>query len=160
MAKKDPNTNSQNDVEKLAFYFQKIMRALHKYARDILLELNFSLPHYYALSLLGKAEKGKKYRMSDLKEDLAITGAYATGIADYLIEKKLARRGRWGGDRRVVMIEITDEGKSFLKEIKNRRKKFLSGLLNRIKQEDIKRILESLDILYSAVLKYSEKKDA
>jgi DNA-binding MarR family transcriptional regulator len=59
-----------------------------------------------------------------------------------------------------VMIEITDEGKSFLKEIKNRRKKFLSGLLNRIKQEDIKRILESLDILYSAVLKYSEKKDA
>lgn len=159
MSKKEQNTSSQQSVEKLAFYLQKIMRVFHKRARDILIKQNFSLPLFYALSLLGRAKKDEKYRMSDLKKDLAITGAYATGIADYLVEKKMARRGRWGDDRRVVMIEITDKGKDFLSRIQKRRREFLADLLKLIKQEDIEKILESLDILYSAVLKYDEKKD-
>lgn len=157
MMKKDQIMGFQDDIEKFAFYFQKIMRFFHKSAIDALLDFNLSLPKYYALSLLEKAGKDKKYRMNDLKKDLTKTGAYATGIADYLIEKKLDRRGRWGDDRRLVMFEIVDEGKSVLKKINKRSRKFVSKLFNPINQEDIKRILESADIVYSAILKHRDR---
>jgi len=96
---------NQSSPEKLGHLLQKIMKVLHARGRKTLMEEELTLPQYYALSLLSK--KGF-WKMSDLKEKLFITGAGATGIADHLVKKGLAKRSRSDQDRRIVNIEITD----------------------------------------------------
>lgn len=49
--------------------------------------------------------------MSKLASDLGIGMSTATGIADRLVERKLASRKRNHGDRRVVRITLTEKGK-------------------------------------------------
>ena len=69
--------NEQDSLDQLAIRIRKIMRVLHAHGRKALIELGLTLPHYYALSIL---EKSEQHKMSDLKKELAITGAFATVI--------------------------------------------------------------------------------
>jgi len=122
----------QNSSEKLGFLLQKIMKILHAQGRKVLTEEKLTFPQYYALSLLSK--KGF-WKMSDLKEKLFITGAGATGIADHLVKKGLAKRTRSDQDRRIVNIEITDRGKNIIERVLRQRRDYLASILKKIGQK-------------------------
>ena len=155
MRRERSSMNNRNSLDEFALQMQKIMKALHNHGRETLMELGFSFPQYYGLSLLGK---GGEYEMSALKNDLAITGAFATAIADQLVEKGLAKRGRWATDRRVVNIVITDKGKKSLRLIRKKRNEFLSLFFNKIEGKDKKVIISALTRLSSAISELEQEK--
>ena len=134
---------NQSSPEKLGHLLQKIMKVLHARGRKTLMEEELTLPQYYALSLLSK--KGF-WKMSDLKEKLFITGAGATGIADHLVKKGLAKRSRSDQDRRIVNIEITDKGKRVIERVLRQRRDYLASILKKIGQKRKELLIKGLEI--------------
>jgi len=133
----------QNSSEKLGLLLQKIMKILHAQGRKALMEEKLTFPQYYALSLLSK--KGF-WMMSDLKKELFITGAGATGIADHLVKKGLAKRTRSDQDRRVISIEITDKGAKIIDRVLRQRRDYLASILKRIGQKKKDLLIKGLEV--------------
>ena len=139
----------QNDVELISSYVRQIIRNMRAHGRKILSKENLTFPQYYTLTLLAKEEECS---MDSLKNDLAISGAVATKVMDHLVEKKLADRGRWSEDRRVVNIIITDKGKKLLDSIDKKRISFYTSVLRKMKEIDKKQVIKGLKILSEALL--------
>ncbi len=89
--------------------------------------------------------------MSDLKEKLFITGAGATGIADHLVKKGLAKRTRSKQDRRVVNIEITDKGKNIIERVFRQRRDYLASVLKKIEPDKKDLLIKGVEIFASVL---------
>jgi len=148
MKREEKNMKTQNSSEKLGFLLQKIMRVLHTQGRKVLAEERLTFPQYYALSLLSK--KGF-WKMSDLKKELFITGAGATGIANHLIKKGLAQRQRSNDDRRVVNIEITDKGTKIIDKVLRQRRDYLASVLKKIEPDKKDLLIKGVEIFASVL---------
>lgn len=135
--------NSQDSAEKIGFLLQKTIKTLHTQGKKALMQENLTFPQYYALSLLNK---NSLYRMSILKKELAITGAGATGIADQLVKRGLAKRQRLEEDRRVVNIEITEKGKKLINRVLRRRKDYIASVLKGVEAKKKDLLLKGLEI--------------
>ena len=61
-------------------------------------------------------------KVSYLAERLSITNGGVTGISDRLIELGYVRRNRSSEDRRVVLLELSDEGRAVVENISKVRK--------------------------------------
>jgi len=138
----------QNSSEKLGFLLQKIMKILHAQGKKVLTEENLTFPQYYALSLLSK---NGFWKMSDLKEKLFITGAGATGIADYLVKKGLAQRQRSNDDRRAVNIRITDKGAKIIERALRQRRDYLASGLKKIEPDKKDLLIKGVEIFASVL---------
>jgi len=138
----------QDSPEKLGFLLQKIMKILHAQGREALVEENVTFPQYYALSLLSRK---KLYKMGDLKKELFITGAGATGIANHLIKKGLAQRQRSNDDRRVVNIEITDKGTKIIDKVLRQRRDYLASVLKKIEPDKKDLLIKGVEIFASVL---------
>ena len=149
MQKEGKNMKKQNDVEQISSYVRQIIRNMRTYGRKLLAKENLTFPQYYTLTLLAGKEK---CNMDSLKNDLATSGAVATKVMDHLVEKKLADRGKWSEDRRVVNIVITDKGKKLLDFIDKKRISFYTSILGKMKEVDKKQIIKGLKILTEALL--------
>ncbi len=139
----------QNDVEQISFYVRQVIRNMRTYGRKILSKENLTFPQYYTLTLLAKEEECS---MDSLKNDLATSGAVATKVMDHLVEKKLADRGKWSEDRRVVNIVITDKGEKLLDSVDKERISFYTSIFGEMKGSDKKQVLKGLKILSEALL--------
>jgi len=148
MKSEGKNTKSQDSLEEISFLIQKIIKSLQTRGRRALMEEGLTFPQYYALSLLNK---GSQYKMSMLKKELAITGAGATGIADRLIKRGLAKRERSNKDRRIVNIKITDKGKKIIKRMIRRRENYLASALKKIDAEKKDSLMKGLEIFVSII---------
>ena len=148
MEREEKGMKKQNSPEKLGFLLQRIMKILRAQGRKVLAEENLTFPQYYALSLLSK--KGF-WKMSDLKEKLFITGAGATGIADHLVKKGLAKRTRSEQDRRVVNIEITDKGAKIIERALRQRRDYLASVLKKIEPDKKDLLIKGVEIFASVL---------
>lgn len=105
-----------------------------------------SKPELLALEAISKEEG---LMMSDIGRRLDITLSTATGIIDRLIDKKLVKRERNGGDRRVVRVLLTDKGRKANKAYQDQKKEIfgrISDVLDPKEQEKLITILEKIAI--------------
>lgn len=79
--------------------------------------------------VLGLLENGPQ-RMSDIAERAHTSQASATGIISRLEERGFVVRIRPEGDRRVVLVDITDEGRAAAKAAHQQTATRLRALLN------------------------------
>ncbi len=133
------NSISQTqDYLKFSDLLQRLTRNLHIGAYQYALSQKLSLSECQVLFLL---QDGKPVNMKTIKEAMAITGTFATNIADRLVKHKLITRQRNPKDRRKVTITLTEEGKQYLIRLEASRKRFWESLFSGLKQED-KAIME------------------
>ena len=85
-----------------------------------------TLPQYRALVVL--AARGPQ-GTADLAAALAVNPSTATRMCDRLIRKGLVRRHRQAGDRRMVRITLTAEGRDLVAEVTRLRRAELARLL-------------------------------
>lgn len=100
------------------------------------------MTHGRMLTIL--AESGPQ-KASSLAEQLLITCGGVTGIADRLIELGYVKRTRGEADRRVVMLDITDEGKKTVEMIETVRIKMMHKLFDGMAAEEMERALDIFD---------------
>lgn len=127
--------------EELATLFEMFWILNKRWAQ----EWNASCEHGYSVTqalALEMLEAEGRLMASHLAISLSLSTGGITGIIDKLVKDQLVQRTGQKGDRRVVYLEITEQGRELLKVLRNQRielmKKFLAPLSKMEMQELLK----------------------
>ncbi len=123
---------------------QDLMRRLDEAFRQVRRQINSEWNTYnvhglgmtHGRMLIILAQSGPQ-KASALAELLLITSGGVTGIADRLIELGYVKRERGEKDRRVVMLEITEEGLKNVNLIETVKAKLMHRLFRGMSIEDM-----------------------
>jgi DNA-binding MarR family transcriptional regulator len=80
--------------------------------------------------------------MSMLARRICLSLSGVTGLIDRLVEKKLVCRDRSLEDRRVVKVELTDEGRELHSAVVDSQVRFASGLLKTLSPSEQDELLK------------------
>ncbi len=135
----------ENTVElvEILFKISRRMKQEMSYTNDL---IHLSVLQIQTLILLSQ---NIKISMSDIADHFRMELSSATSLLNKLYDMKLVERNTDQDDRRLVLITLTNEGKTLLKQaVCERRKKiekFLS-YLSKNEKTDLLDILKMLDI--------------
>jgi MarR family transcriptional regulator, organic hydroperoxide resistance regulator len=96
-------------------------------------DLALSKQEVFALMLL---ERRGEIIMSKIACYVNVSMSTATGIVDRLVKNGYLERSRSDSDRRVVMIRLTEKGKSLAGQIKNLGTRYLETVSNALTEEE------------------------
>lgn len=135
------------------FLSQAIMSALKKYNK---MESSKYLYRSYKLSIaeiqyILSIQPDRKITMTDLAKSVSVLLSTATAMVDKLIKRGLVQRTRDEGDRRVVFIELSEEGKKVCNSILETRKLILEKLFSALNDTEQKLMFELLTKLYKKI---------
>ena len=88
--------------------------------------------------------------LTELAETMSVSAASLSRTITVLEERGWAVRERSEEDRRVVQINITADGHQILADIEKRTEDFLTDTLNHLSDDDLRKLMEGLDILIGA----------
>jgi DNA-binding MarR family transcriptional regulator len=108
---------------------------------------SISLVH---LSVLTALEAEGPISMSRLAEALDVADASATGIVDRMEKRGLVKRRHDTDDRRVVLVDLTDDGRRVFSEMADRRREGLARVLAELSPEEITALLTGMRAIHSA----------
>jgi DNA-binding MarR family transcriptional regulator len=89
-------------------------------------------------------------RMSELSSALDISVANATGIVTRMEERGLLERTRDAGDRRVVNVTLTADGRQMLDDMNQRRREFFTSLLSRLSVDELTQLRNGMRAMFRA----------
>jgi DNA-binding MarR family transcriptional regulator len=93
------------------------------------LDADVTLPQFRALVVL--AARGPQ-RAADVAAELRVNPSTGTRMCDRLVRKRLVRRTRIAGDRRVVRLTLTPAGRALVEEVTRRRRQELARIVSAI----------------------------
>ncbi|MFI5346642.1 MAG: MarR family winged helix-turn-helix transcriptional regulator [Elusimicrobiota bacterium] len=105
------------------------------------LDESLSKQEICVLRALGRHER---CIMSAIAGAIRLSLSSATGLIDRLVEKKLVRRDRSHEDRRVVQVELTDEGRELHEAALEAQVRFVRGGLKALSPEEQDELLALL----------------
>jgi DNA-binding MarR family transcriptional regulator len=111
------------------------------------LELEMSTPQFKALLLISE-EEGT--RMRDLARKMGGSFSNATVLVDRLVERGLVERLAEPQDRRVVLVRVSEEGRSLIEQLVTSWRTLSASLLEALDPEDLAKVREALRILLKA----------
>lgn len=104
---------------------------------------DLTVPQFHTLLHLSHCPNDCK--MSDLARATQQSAASLTGVVDRLIEKQMVARSRPNGDRRQVMVSITQRGENLLKDIKQARSNEMRAALAQFDADDMRELRRLLN---------------
>lgn len=122
----------------------RMARAQRRRFREVLAPWDLSPHHARALRVVSERDG---MRLSDLAAALHIAPRSATEVVDGLQERGLVERTPDPGDRRAVLLRVTDEGRRIRAEIEAARTADAARLFGRLPPADraeLARILRTL----------------
>lgn len=109
--------------------------------------------HFHIMHIVADA---KSIRTTEIAKKLAIRKSNLTPLINKLMEKNFIVRVKDEDDRRVIYIELTQEGNVFLKEKKAILEKEVEERLAELTDEDQKKLQEAVLNLDSVLSKLTE----
>ena len=88
------------------------------------------------IRVLRAAGRQECCTMSGLADAICLSLSSATGLIDRLVGKKLIKRDRSSEDRRVVQVELTEQGRELHEETMEGPVEFARGLLKGLNAEE------------------------
>jgi MarR family transcriptional regulator, 2-MHQ and catechol-resistance regulon repressor len=130
----------RKDTRELVVHIRRSRVVYTRYMMRDLEKVGLSMAQYTALAILE--EKGV-LTMSAISEDLGVTMGAGTNIIDKLIRGGHASRERITGDRRVVAVRITDQGRKVLEQVVTWAAEYLAFYLAKMSPEERKTFVRS-----------------
>lgn len=90
------------------------------------------------------------HTLTELADAMSVSAASLSRTITVLEERGWVERERSEEDRRVVKIDITNEGHQVLADIEQRTEDFLTDTLARLSDDDLDKLMDGLDILIGA----------
>ena len=120
---------------------------------QLLAEERFDLtvPQFHTLMHLSHCPG--ECKMSDLARSTHQSAASLTGVVDRLLEKRLVARDRPEGDRRQVVVSVTERGRVLLHAVKQSRRVEIQAALSHIQPAEINELLRLLDAVLAGMLR-------
>ena len=143
---KDNNNNHSADNIEFEIFstLRKIIKAVDIYS--IRLKENHGINSSQLSCLLALGDF-HPISLTSLSKKVSLSPSMMTGIIDQLEKKELAKRVRDSSDRRIILIELTEEGKETIENAPpSFQKKFMEGLdlFNNRKKNEINENLSDL----------------
>jgi len=111
---------------------------------------DLTVPQFHTLLHLNYCNG--ECKMSDLARSTHQSAASLTGVVDRLLEKQLVERGRPEGDRRQVVVSVTERGQALLHTIKDARRAETRMALARMRPADLRELQRLLDVMLEGML--------
>ncbi|WP_168121687.1 MarR family transcriptional regulator [Paenibacillus sp. HB172176] len=132
----------------------KLMRLLDESFREVRKQIHAEWNRYnvhglgmtHAKMLIILAEEGEQ-NVSYMAERLSITNGGVTGISDRLIDLGYMIRDRSSADRRVVLLRLTEEGRTVVENIRQVRKSVMMKLYRGMSLEHMQLALELFNLM-------------
>jgi len=128
-------------IESIISYQRRAFCSGHNQFRDI------SLPQMSVLIMLR--ERGPR-TISELAELLQVSAPSASAILDRMEERGYVRRSRDSIDRRVVHVEVTEEGRGLIDEMAGVKRDRMQRLLSVMDEDDLRSVIAGIDALQRA----------
>lgn len=112
---------------------------------------DLTVPQYHTLLHLNYCRG--ECKMSDLARATHQSAASLTGVVDRLLEKRLVQRGRPEGDRRQVVVSVTERGRELLLMIDHTRREETRAALGHIPANDLHELRRLLDAILAAMVR-------
>lgn len=121
----------------------KVSRTIEAELRERLRrEYSSTLPRFDVLSALQRAPQGLK--MSQLSSVLMVSNGNVTGIIDRHVKDNLVVRVPVGGDKRAMMVKLTEQGERHFSEMATSHSQWLNELMQDVGAEDAAVLLQLL----------------
>jgi DNA-binding MarR family transcriptional regulator len=136
--------------------FDLVFNNLNKifYPRDIInidLELSKS-----EIVLLLQLEKQGELMMSKVSDSLNVPMSTATGIVERLVKSSYVLRDKSENDRRIVVIRLTDKGKSLVSKIHKIALGYIEDICSELEPDEIQMMIK----IFYKIIDVVEKKKA
>jgi len=139
-----------DETRDLDYLFKDINKFIILFTKKEVVNLGLTVPRFKVLWLINKLAP---VNMTALKEEAYIANSTLTVIVDALVERNLVKRYRDTNDRRVVLLEVTSQGKEKLNQILEFRQKFLQECLNKLELDEQHKLIA----LLTPILNYMEE---
>lgn len=125
-----------------------------------ILRTALEIKNYYAAALLKHVDltparmsllmtlflsEGQVVLASELGELLVVTPGNVTGLVDGLVSDRLVRRVTYPGDRRAVLVELTEEGRRFIRWFAPIHFQLIRSLLSGLSRAQARSLAKLLD---------------
>lgn len=135
-------------VKEIVSAIRRIARVVYLDSRRMVKTIGLSNPQCLVLKAI---DTHGATSLAMLGRILNVTSANMTGLVDRLEKKGLVRRARKEGDRRVTMVELTEEGKPLSRSLPDPIEKKLIHGLKDVSTDELKAItsafLKVVDLL-------------
>jgi DNA-binding MarR family transcriptional regulator len=122
---------------------QKITRSIEAELRDNLrIEYGSTLPRFDVLAVLHRSNQG--LRMSEISASLKVSNGNITGIIERHVKDNLVERIAVKGDKRAMIVKLTDEGEAHFLDMAQSHSVWLDALLNEVDAQDAAILLSLL----------------
>jgi DNA-binding MarR family transcriptional regulator len=120
-------------VEELTTNFRCIIR---RFRADInqLFESYIPLNEFFVLRIL---KRDKQQMVSKIANELTVSNSHITAVTEKLIKRGLIERNRCNNDRRVVYLDITEEGILLVSEMEEMQENYMKEKFNCYSDEEI-----------------------
>jgi DNA-binding MarR family transcriptional regulator len=145
------------DMIKRLDYMDKMAFEVHKKVFSKMMEgieLSLSQSHVFILKYI---RINGSCTVTTLAHHLGITLSAVTSLVDKLCRMELVTRVRSEEDRRVVIIELEEEGERVLSQVNENRKKLFEKLLENLSEEEINTLFNTIDKITEDILESSAK---
>jgi len=106
------------------------------------------MSHVHLMSMLQRHGDMAMSRVADL---LGFSLSNATGLIDRMVERGLVERVRIPGDRRVVLVRLTERGQEVLAEAEDLSDDLLDRVLATLDEVQIERVAGAMNDLRAAI---------
>lgn len=148
------NKKFENLVENLLIYYPLFYRRVKTSINDDKCLKYGKSDGYY--QILGILMSWGPSPISKIGKELYISKPNMTPLIDKLVNEKMVKRIRSIEDRRVVNIEITDDGKKFMLEARKVVEENIKGNLSNLDEDEFKILYESLENIKKIALKINK----
>ena len=128
------------NVEAVEYQIRRISILIRHHTRELLARYELTLPQYYALIHLLH----ERLTMGELCCRLFLASSTVTDLVDRMERLNYVRRVRDENDRRVIRLEILDEGRDIIEKVMQDRMEFLSARLNEWDKEKTEVLIKIL----------------
>jgi len=128
-----------SEDEKILMAIVRAAESFKRLASSLFRQYDLSFPQYNILRVLDASEGGQT-RITEVGRIMLVSGANMTGLAKRLEKNGFIQRNSDPRDERVTLLQITDKGKSVLKEIETTHDDLLENMLQGFSEEDRKTV--------------------
>jgi DNA-binding MarR family transcriptional regulator len=144
------------EVEGIVDRIGGINRRLKNALRETLVPYGLSVEDWHVLSPLRLRKEGRSSSPGALARDLEISSGAMTSRLDRLEELGFIRRLPDPGDRRGVVVQLTEEGRAAwdaAAEVQGRKEAFFASALSHDEQRELNALLRKLMLAFEATEK-------
>jgi DNA-binding MarR family transcriptional regulator len=137
----------QERVRRIVELERRANRLLRQYPFDAWMDLSITTAQLRSLFFI---ENEGVTNFTKLAAALGVTSSNVTGIVDRLVEQELVSRSENPEDRRVLLLSVTEKGKTLLNSLRESRIRQMSEVLTPLSAEELSILARAFTILVEA----------